>query len=94
MNWSAHTHHWTLETGASVWLISAAKGQTVPPRGVDLPILLGDGTVLKTLVSDSSACRIVIELDSGHLRRLAPEPGKSSSPARFPGTCWIVQRRV
>jgi hypothetical protein len=66
---------------------------TFPPTGIDLPIVLGDETVVSSTVVSSSPTQIVIELDSGHLRRLTP--GKSGfSPRGFPGSEWIVQLRV
>lgn len=64
-----------------------------PPTGIDLPIVLGDETVISSTVVKSSPTQIVIELDSGHLRRMTP--GKLGfSPRGFPGSEWIVQRRV
>ena len=70
MAWAAHTHYWTLDTGASVWLTTSAKRRAYPPEGIDLPILLGDGTVINSTVFSSSPAAIVIELDGCHLRRL------------------------
>ncbi len=64
-----------------------------PPEGIYLPIVLGDETVINSTVVSSSPTRIVLELDSGHLRCLTP--GASGlSPRGFPGSEWIVQLRV
>src|SRR4051812_16233918 len=93
MEWAGHTRAWTLATGAKVWLRTTAKRQIFPPVGIDLPIILGDETVISSQVVSSSVTRIVIELDSGHLRCLTL--GASGlSPRGFPGSEWIVQLRV
>jgi hypothetical protein len=93
LDWAGHTRSWTLETGAKVWLRTSARRRTFPPKGIDLPIVLGDETVINSTVVSSSATRIVIELDSGHLRCLTP--GLSGlAPRGFPGSEWIVQLRV
>lgn len=93
LEWAGHTQFWTLETGAKVWLRTNAILVTYPPKDIDLPILLGDGTVIMTMVVSSSRRQIVIELDSGHRRRLTP--GTSGfSPRGFPGSEWIVQLRL
>ena len=94
MEWAGHTHFWTLETGAKVWLRTDDKRGSFPPEGIDLPILLGDGTVISSIVLSSSPVRIVIELDSGHLRRLTSGKSSRLSPRGFPGSEWIVQRRA
>jgi hypothetical protein len=95
VNWTAHTHHWTLETGATVWLTTDAREARVPPAGADMPIMLGDSTVIQTIVLGSTPRAIVIELDSGHLRRLTPvAPDIADPPRDFPGSPWIVQRRA
>jgi hypothetical protein len=84
-----------LETGASVWLTTSAKDVTVPPVGVELPILLGDATIVKSIVVVSSPSAIVIELDSGHLRRLTPVTAlPAGDQTQFPGSEWIVSQRV
>ena len=93
LEWAGHTRAWTLETGSKVWLRTSAKRQAFPPKGIELPIVLGDETVIRSTVVSSSPTRIVIELDSGHLRCLTP--GMSGLPPRgFPGSEWIVQLRV
>ena len=93
LEWAGHTRAWMLETGAKVWLRTSAERSTFPPEGIDLPILLGDATVISSTVVSSSPTRIVIELDSGHLKCLTP--GMSNlSPRGFPGSEWIVQLRV
>jgi hypothetical protein len=93
LEWAGHTRAWTLETGSKVWLRTSAKRHTFPPKGIELPIVLGDETVIRSTVVSSSRTRIVIELDSGHLRCLTP--GMSGLPPRgFPGSEWIVQLRV
>lgn len=93
MEWAGHTKHWTLETGAKVWLRTNSGFHDYPPAGTDLPIILGDATVISTRVVSSSPSKIVLELDDGHLRSLTP--GVSGlSPRGFPGSEWIVQRRV
>ena len=93
MEWAGHTRSWTLGTGVKVWLRTNAKRRTFPAEGIDLPIVLGDETVISSTVVSSSPTRIVLELDSGHLRCLTP--GASGlSPRGFPGSEWIVQLRV
>ena len=93
MEWAGHTTHWTLETGAKVWLRTNSGVHDYPPAGIDLPIILGDATVISSWVVSASPSRLVLELDVGHLRRLAP--GASGlSPRGFPGSEWIVQLRV
>ncbi|MDA9404506.1 hypothetical protein XH79_38015 [Bradyrhizobium sp. CCBAU 45389] len=91
MAWAAHTHYWTLSTGASVWLTTSVKLERFPPVGTDLPIVLGDATIINTIVLASSPSAVVIELDSGHLRRLtlASHPSLAVQVSE-----WIVQRRV
>lgn len=93
MEWAGHTTHWTLETGVKVWLRTSSVLHDFPPAGTDLPIILGDATIISTWVVSSSPSKLVLELDDGHLRRLTP--GASGlSPRGFPGSEWIVQRRV
>ncbi|MDQ8730519.1 hypothetical protein [Bradyrhizobium sp. LHD-71] len=83
-----------LQTGASVWLTTSDNRQPLPPAGAELPIVLGDATLIMSTVLSSSPSAIVIELDCAHLRRLTPARGRSANPASFPGSEWIVQLRV
>lgn len=93
MGWAGHTTHWTLETGATIWLRTSSMLHDYPPEGIALPIILGDATIISSKVVSSSPGRIVIEVDDGHRRRLTP--GASGFSARaFPGAEWIVQRRT
>jgi hypothetical protein len=66
----------------------------VSTPGIDLPILLVDGTVAKSKVVSSSACEIVIELENGHRRRMTPIVAQHTEPSEFPGSEWIMHEHA
>jgi hypothetical protein len=78
------------------WLTSGVKdcNPSYPPDGIDLPILLVDGTVAKSKVVSSSACEIVIELENGHRRRMTPIVAQHTEPSEFPGSEWILHEHA
>jgi hypothetical protein len=61
LRWTAHTNCWTLEIGTLISLIGDATS-SYPPMGVDLPILLIDGALVMSTVTNASPSEIVIEL--------------------------------
>jgi len=65
-----------------------------PPDGINLPILLVDGTVTKSKVVSSSACEIVIELENGHRRRMTPIVAQHTETSEFPGSEWILHEHA
>jgi hypothetical protein len=66
----------------------------VSTPGIDLPILLVDGTVAKSKVVSSSACEIVIELENGHRRRMTPIVAQHTEPSEFSGSEWIMHEHA
>ena len=99
MSWAAQTNFWTLGMGTSLRLTtSCVDGHSIllyPPDGIDLPILLVDGTVAKSKVVSSSPSEIVIELENGHRRRMIPiAPRLPTGTNEFPGLEWILRERV
>lgn len=93
MGWAAHTNSWTLETGTSIWLVADTRSSR-PPNGVDLPILLVDGAIIKGRILSSSPSEIVIEL-FGYCRRMTPAVLRSHGMTNeFPGTEWILRELV
>jgi hypothetical protein len=96
LDWAAHTNFWTLGIGTSVWLTSGVKdcNPSYPPDGINLPILLVDGTVTKSKVVSSSACEIVIELENGHRRRMTPIVAQHTEASEFPGSEWILHEHA
>lgn len=91
MGWAAHTQHWTLETGTSVWLVGD-DNSLAPPAGVDLPIILGDAAVVTSRVIGTSPSEMVIELYGSPRRMTRAAPQNSTST--FPGAEWILGERV
>ena len=91
MGWAAHTHHWTLGTGISVWLVGD-DNSLAPPAGAELPIILGDAAVVASMVIETSASEIIIELygTPRRMTRAAPQ----NSTGTFPGAEWILGERV
>jgi hypothetical protein len=101
MSWAAHTNFRTVGVGTSLLLTSPyVVGEPIdryPPVGVDLPIHMVDGTVVKSKVVSSSPSEIIIELENGHRGRMTPLQEPKDFPTGiggFPGTEWVVRERA
>lgn len=97
LGWAALTHAWTLGTGTLIWLTNSFEADrvpSIPPSGIDLPILLVDGAIANSRVISASPSEIVIELD-GYRRRMTPvSPPLPPGTRGFPGSGWILRSRV
>jgi hypothetical protein len=92
--WAAHTDYPTLRHGATLWLMgpcSQASAAASPPDGVELPILLGDGTVARIKVVSSGPSEIVIELEEGYLALLTSVRNSPACTSNFSGSEWVVE---
>ena len=97
LGWAALTNAWTLGTGTLIFLTASFEADrvpSIPPSGIDLPILLVDGAVANSRVISASPSEIVIELD-GYRRRMTPvSPPLPPGTRGFPGSGWILGSRV
>jgi hypothetical protein len=94
--WAAHTHYQAIRNGATLWLMGPCSQVTTsasPPDGIELPIILGDGTIVMTKVVESGPSEIVVEVEEGQFALLTPLRHPPTGTSDFPGSEWIVEWR-